>query len=101
MAREIHLDGGEITVLKAVGLSGARIKGRTLVERLENMGVAELIDTLDSLMMFGHLEATTERFSSIHDVETADFWVNSGRLKELREAISGRDDKPERRRRRG
>ncbi len=100
MAREIHLDGGEISVLKAVGLTGSKVKGRTLIDRLENVGESELIDTLDSLLMFGHLEATTERFSSLQDVEKADFWVNSGRLKELRDAIAGREDKPERRRRR-
>ena len=100
MAREIHLDGGEISVLKAVGLTGAKIKGRTLISRMENVGEAELIDTLESLLMFGHLEATAERFSSLDSVENADFWVNAGRLKELRDVVMGRDDKPEKRRRR-
>ena len=101
MAREIHLDGGEITVLKAVGLSGARIKGRTLLDRLDDLEEAELIDTLDGLMMFGHLESSSDRLSSTEDIERADFWVNSARVKELRDAIAGRTDKPERRRRRG
>ena len=39
MPRELTLDGGEITLLKRIGLSGGQIYGRLLVDDLE-VGIA-------------------------------------------------------------
>ena len=103
MAREISLSGGDTTVLKAIGMSGAPIKGNMMIERLgDDLDIGDLIDTLDGLMMFDYIISTTDRFRSIEDVEKADFKINPSCAKELRDAVSGRTREPtQRRRRRG
>jgi len=47
MHREINLSGGEITLLKTMGLSGAPVYGKLLVERIGEMDSAEFLDELD------------------------------------------------------
>ena len=103
MAREISLSGGDTTVLKAIGMSGAPIKGNMMIERLgDDLDLGDLIDTLDGLMMFDYIISTTDRFRTIEDVEKADFKINPSCAKELRDAVSGRTREPtQRRRRRG
>jgi hypothetical protein len=103
MAREISLTGGDTTVLKAIGLSGAPIKGSTMIDRLgDDLEAAELIGTLEGLMMFDYIISTTDRFRTLEDIEKADFKVNPSCAKELRDAVSGRTREPtQRRRRRG
>ena len=103
MAREISLSGGDTTVLKAIGMSGAPIRGSQVIDRLANeLEPADLIDTLEGLMMFDYILCDTDRFRSIEDVEKADFKVNPSCAKELRDAVSGRTREPtQRRRRRG
>jgi len=103
MGREISLSGGDTSVLKAIGMSGAPIKGSMLLERLGNdLEPADLIDTLEGLMMFDYIVTTTDRFRTLEDVEKADFKVNPACAKELRDAVSGRTREPvQRRRRRG
>ena len=103
MGREISLSGGDTSVLKAIGMSGSPIKGSMLLERLGNdLEPADLIDTLEGLMMFDYIVTTTDRFRTLEDVEKADFKVNPACAKELRDAVSGRTREPvQRRRRRG
>ena len=101
MAREISLSGGDTTVLKAIGLSGIPIKGTSLLDRLGNdLEPAELIGTLEGLLMFDYIVSTIDRLRSIEDVEKADFKVNPVCAKELRDAVKGRTREPEQRRRR-
>ena len=38
MAREISLSGGDMSVLKALGLSGGIVSGKTLMERRGGRG---------------------------------------------------------------
>ena len=38
MHREIKLDGGEITVLKALGLSGSQMYGKLLIDHMKEHG---------------------------------------------------------------
>ena len=53
MRREINLSGGEITLLKTMGLSGTSIFGRFLVERAGDMEQAEFLDELNGLISLG------------------------------------------------
>jgi hypothetical protein len=99
--REISLEGGEITVLKAIGFGGTNVTGETLVERLPSLETAELIDTLQGLMMFGYVVADRQSFHEIEDLNRTTFHVNSGYSKDLRAAIDPtRRPKETRRRRR-
>lgn len=88
MGREISLSGGDISILKALGMSGASVDGSTLVERLGDMEAAELIDSLQGLMMFDYVLSDIQTFRKIEDVEKANFKANAAFLKDLREAIT-------------
>ena len=104
MGREISLSGGDISILKALGMSGASVDGATLIERLSDMEAAELIDSLQGLMMFDYVLSDIQTFRKIEDVEKANFKANAAYLKDLREAITpGRKQQPDksRRQRRG
>ena len=50
---EIKLSGGEITILKTLGLTGAPMAGTQLVDRIEEMEGAEFLDTLTGLIAHG------------------------------------------------
>ncbi len=101
MAREISLSGGDISVLKTLGFSGSIMKGNHLIERLGNdVSPAELIDTIEGLLMFDYILASKDRFRTVEDIEKTDFRVNPTMATELREAVSGRSKEPETRRRR-
>lgn len=86
--RDLNLDGGEIALLKAIGLSGTEMSGEDLMKRCPDQTAAELIDTLKGLMMQGFVECDG---GSMHDPEAFkryNFSVNSGYAKDLREALS-------------
>lgn len=85
---EIHLDGGEISVIKAIGLSGGSVSGQTLQERLPSMDRLELADTLKGLIMFGYVNCDTHSFRDLEEFQKADFHVNSGYARELKYAIN-------------
>lgn len=96
---EINLDGTEIMVVKAIGLGGTAIGGGTLLERVRDLGPAELIDTLHGLMALGYVSSSRGRLRTVDDLERADISVNSGYLRELKEALDPRLKKRERPRR--
>jgi len=103
MAREIKLDGGEITILKTIGLSGAQLYGKQLLERMNDMETAEVLDTLNGLISLGYVFSNKVNLRLIEDVEHAFFHVNSAYARDLRDAISPgrhRDQDRTRRRRR-
>ena len=55
-SREINLDGGEISVLKALGVGSGEMTGEDLMARLGgDLVPAELIETLKGLMMLGYV----------------------------------------------
>jgi hypothetical protein len=95
MAREIQLDGAEISVVKAVGIGGGEIDGGTLIERCPDLDIAELIDTVRGLMMQGYVESDSNSFYNEEEMEDVHFRVNSGYSKDLKNAL---DDKPQPRR---
>jgi hypothetical protein len=104
MAREIKLDGGEITLLKKIGLSGTQVYGKMLMDRTEAMETAEFLDTLTGLIDQGYVISNKVNIRLIEDVARAFFRVNAAYAKDLRDAVNpGRRREQERtpRRRRG
>lgn len=88
---DIFLDGAEITIIKALGFSGGDISGSELIERTGGLDEAEFLDALKGLVVMGYVFSETTRFSSMEHVEKSRFHVNSGYVKELKEAM---DPKP-------
>ena len=103
MEREIKLDGGEITILKALGLSGTPMNGRMLIQRVGRMESAELVDTLTGLIALGYVLSSKVNVNNKEDAERSSFRVNSSYSRELRDALKGgkrrREEPPPRRRR--
>ena len=103
MGREINLSGGEISLLKTIGLSGASASGKQLLERGGEMEAAELLDALNGLITTGYILCNKVNISSMEDAEHAFFRVNASYARDLRDAINPgrrREDKTRRRRRR-
>ena len=96
----IHLDGGEVTVLKAIGLGGSSVSGETLLERVHGLEEAELMDTIRGLIMLGYLSCDKRSLHDLKDIGVANFHVNSGYARELKEALDPRARKQPRRSRR-
>jgi hypothetical protein len=88
MGREIKLDGGEISLLKKIGLSGTQVYGTMLIDRAEGMEPAELLDTLTGLINQGYVLSNKVNIRSIEDAEKAFFRVNAVYAKDLREAVN-------------
>jgi hypothetical protein len=100
MGREINLDGGEITVLKKLGLSGTQVYGKLLLDRVEGMETAELLETLIGLIDQGYVLSNKVNIRLIEDAEKAFFRVNAAYAKDLRDAVNpGRRRAQERTRR--
>lgn len=99
MSREINLDGGEISVLKAIGFGGTHLSGQQLSEKVPDLGEAELIDTLQGLMMMGYVVSDKQSFRTLEELEHANFHVNSGYSRELRDSLDP-NKKPEQKSRR-
>jgi hypothetical protein len=88
MGREINLDGGEITLLKKIGLSGAPVFGKLLIDRIEGMETAEFLDTLIGLIDQGYVLSNKVNIRLIEDAEKAFFRVNAAYAKDLRDAVN-------------
>jgi hypothetical protein len=88
MGREIKLDGGEISLLKKIGLSGTQVYGKMLIDRVEGMENAEFLDTLTSLIDQGYVLSNKVNIRLIEDVEKAFFRVNASYSKDLRDAVN-------------
>ena len=102
MPREIKLDGGEITVLKKIGLGGAPMYGKMLIDRVDSMETQEFLDTLMGLIGQGYVLSNKVNIRVIEDVERAFFRVNPADAKDLRDALnpSRKREQAKRRRRR-
>ena len=101
MAREISLSGGDVSVIKALGLSGSQISGKNLLGRLGAMEGAEIVDTLSGLVQMDYVLCDVERLRSVEDMQEANFSVNTAMLRDLREALMPpkKEAKPTRQRR--
>ena len=103
MQREINLSGGEISILKMLGLSGTSINGKVLKERIGDMETAEFLDELNGLIMLGYVLASRMQIASMEDLERSFFRVNASYARDLRDAVAParkREDHSRRRRRR-
>jgi len=87
---EINLDGGEKEVIKALGIGGSGMGGRQLLARVGGMEEAELVSTIRGLVMMGYIVADKQSFTQIEDIEHAEFHVNSGYARDLKEALDPR-----------
>jgi hypothetical protein len=102
MRHELNLSGGEIALLKSMGLSGAPVFGKLLIQRVGDMETAEFLDTLEGLVSLGYVVSDKVSLRKMEDVERAVFRVNASYVRELRDAIRpGHRREQERRRRRG
>ncbi len=102
MRREISLDGGELTVLKAIGMSGSQMPGKMLLEHMGNMAGPEFIETLMGLMDRGYVLSSKVNVRNVDDVERSLFRVNPSYTRDLRDAMRhdfGREKEQRRRRR--
>ena len=87
MRREIHLSGGEITILKALGLSGTPLSGNLLLTRLGETDERELMETITSLIDMDYVVASKVNVMKIEDVQRSVFRVNSTYADDLRDAM--------------
>jgi len=72
---DINLSGGEVTMLKAIGLSGSGVAGGMLYDRC-GMENAEFLDVLEGLLTMGHVLTNKVNVQNMEDVERASFRVN-------------------------
>lgn len=86
--REIKLDGGEIALLKTIGLTGAPLHGKLLLDRIDEMETAEFLETLTGLIDQDYVVASKVNIRLIEDVERAFFRVNPAHVKDLRDAVN-------------
>jgi len=103
MTREINLSGGEITLLKTMGLSGTPTYGKLLVAEVGGLMEAEFLDDLNGLIELGYVLSDKVNVRTMEDVERAVFRVNASYAHDLKDALHpGRGrDREQRRRRRG
>jgi len=87
---DIKLDGGEKQMLKAIGVGGSAISGHQLLATATGMEEAEFISTLKGLLMMGYILADKQAFHDLKDVEHAEFRVNAGYARDLKEALDPR-----------
>ena len=103
MQREINLSGGEISLLKAMGLSGSPVYGKLLIDHVGEMDAAEFLDELSGLISLGYVLADKVNVRTMEDVERTVFRVNASYARDLRDALQPgrRREREHRRRRRG
>ena len=97
---EINLNGGEISILKTVGLSGATMSGAQLADRMDEMESAEFLDTLSGLMSMDYVLANKVNVRTMDDVKSASFRVNPACARDLKAAVYPSRQKPDTGRRR-
>ncbi len=103
MKREINLDGGEISILKAIGSSG-QISGKLLVSKVGDLSESEFVNTLSGLISQDFVVSNRVNIRSLADAETSFFRINPSVAKDLRGAMKPglrRDEDRGRRQRRG
>jgi hypothetical protein len=87
VGHQIQLSGGEITILKAIGLTGTAVAGKFLLDRMEEVEAGELIDTLRGLLAMGYLLATKVNVRTLEDVKRTSFRVNPSYVHDLKDAL--------------
>ncbi len=98
--RDINLDGGEITIIKALGIGGAEMSGATLRSQLPMFEESEVAELVKGLIAVGYVNCDKQALRGDEEFREARFQVNSGYAKELREALDPQPKKVSRRVRR-
>jgi hypothetical protein len=88
MGRDIKLTGGEISLLKKIGISGSPLAGKLLLKDVKDMETGEFLDTLAGLLDQDYLIANKVNVRRIEDVERASFRVNPSYSKDLQDAMN-------------
>ena len=97
---EISLNGGEISILKTIGLSGSMMAGGQLADRMDEMEGAEFLDALSGLIAMDYVIANKVSIRTMEAVRTAAFRVNPALARALKEAVYPSRQKAETGRRR-
>ena len=98
MPRDINLDGVEISILKALGLSGNETQGDDLLLKIPDIEVSEMIDIMSGLVSLGYVDSDFPSISNSVAFKKARFRVNSGYSHDLKEALDPRIEPPKSRR---
>lgn len=97
MARsEIHLDGAEVSIIKALGFGSSDVNGEDLMSRASDLEEAELIDAIKGLITMGYIVADRNSFYDKEGLAGTQFHINSGYSRDLKDALDPRagSDKP-------
>ena len=95
---KINLDGGEISIIRALGFSGTQVPGRDLKGRIQRMSDDDLTECLQTMIALGYISSTPD-LDRAEDVEKVSFAVNSGYARALKEAIDPAPEPNKRQRR--
>ncbi len=95
---KINLDGGEITIIRALGVSGAPMLGRDLKSHVGGVGETQLMETLKTMIALGYITAIPD-LDLVEDLDKVTFAVNSGYARDLKEALEPEPERPKRVRR--
>lgn len=95
---KINLDGGETSIIRALGFAGTPMPGSDLKGRVGRMRPSDLADTLKTLITLGYVVATPD-LDDADDFDAVMFAVNTGYSKALQEAIDPPQEPPKRVRR--
>jgi hypothetical protein len=74
--------------LKKIGLSGAPLFGKLLIDRIEEMETGEFLDTLMGLIDLNYVLSNKVNVRLMADVEKAFFRVNPTYTKDLQDAVN-------------
>lgn len=86
---EINLDGGEVSIIKALGLSSSEMLGEDLMDKVSmDLMPVEIIDCMKGLMDQGYVDADKSSFYSLDEFKVIYFRVNSGYAKDLKDALA-------------
>ena len=88
MSREIKLSGSEISVLKSIGLTGALVPGKLLLEKVEEVEKFEFLETLNDLIEQDYVISNRSNLRKFEDVERAFFRVSPVHSRDLRDAVN-------------
>ncbi len=84
---DISLNGGEISILKTLGLSGGMMAGAQLADRADEMDSAEFLDTLSGLISQDYVVSNKVNVRTMDDVKSASFRVNPAVARDLKDAV--------------
>jgi hypothetical protein len=88
----------EISILKALGLSGNETHGEDLLKKVTDIEIAEMIDIMGGLVALGYVDCDFPSISNSEAFKKACFRVNSGYCHDLKEALDPRVEPPKSRR---